>query len=301
MFRASQQLRIKADECNMSYPRAFVGKLEEVRLWLRSDPVGDVEQTVLKLKFLRRQIEKTLAEPNSIRPDDQWYSSSVCTKLEAMKTGLDVQIDSLTEQLKVFEPMITSAKRQFEKAGWYLDGLQKLVKLPELVHEWYLSVNSEEDLAKLDRKAIKGCLEIKGMPEALQKLSKFTPAWSATTSEVRFAILQSCNFVRFLPQSVHSAFVPSSGDCGCMAGLFPTPVPESAQSIMQDMRKIAEDMSVSLLPVVKGLDAFEVFCNLKPDEVTVPVEAYAKKMARPVHYLEVVLGVRGDGCFAMAA
>lgn len=293
--KISEELKEKFDEAGMHQVADFIDTLEEAVGMIEEDPKLMLNELQDLVEAFKDKIRSALDDPVALAPVGGlagcggWYGSNVVGKLRGLSDEAEDLSGTLNELVaQIVEPMRTLGETLNAVLLQLETTIKKLAKLPVELQGLAASVRGHADLAKIDTKAMRGCLDT-GVSRPLGGLSALSGPLKDAIAAVRDGVETLIAYVRLCPTRVKGCFDVPAPLC-FLQGTFTPQAPTS----MTDLLDILDSMEkVNLTRLQQVLVVGENMCDFDPDTLSEPVKKFAESATGHVNDLdELVTGAK---------
>jgi len=289
MKKISDELQEKFQEAGMGAVDTFVDTLDEVKDMVQKGPGKALEAMKGQFDKLQEKLDEIMADPGSLAPPGiaacaSWYGNAVAGKLKSLKGDAQEILDAIVKLVSDLTEPMKKLGETLDKAMSQLDGtVKKLAKLPSEISKLSGEVKGAEDVAKIDTKPMKDCLKVDGISGPLTSLSGLKGPLESAIGAVVSGVESILDFIGSLPGKIKGAFDIPQPLCFLQGALMSqAPPPMKALLDQTDAMK-----NLDLEPMKKSLGKVkDSICNLDPETVTKPVNAFAEKAGDSVGNLD---------------
>merc|ERR1712187_257657 len=151
--------------------------------------------------------------------------------------------------------------------------LTKLSKLPAEVGKMAATIDSPDDIAKIDVGPMKKALDVSGIKSPLDSIAALREILSTIVSVAKDGFAKLQDFISSCPDMVTKAFEVSPPLC-FMTSMIMSQAPAPMKMILE---KVETVKNVDMQPLMDVLDkTADSICNMDLEKVTAPVNKFAE-------------------------
>jgi uncharacterized phage infection (PIP) family protein YhgE len=284
------ELQEKFKECGMDSVDQVLVKLEDIKTSAAGGPQKILDAVQQCFEEFKSKIDAAMNDPSSLAPSGgmaacaSWYGNSVVGKLKTMSEDSLAQLDGLKKMGKdVTTPMKTLADT-LEKAMTALAStLTKLSKLPAEVGTMASTIDSPDDIAKIDVDSMKKCLDISGIGGPLDSIGGLKGVLGGLVDTIKEGITKLKEFIESAPDTVREAFQVPPPLCFATSMLLSQP-PQPMTDMLAGIDKLK---NLDLQPLVDSIESIGgTLSNLDVASIKGPVEKFAASASDPIEKLD---------------
>mmetsp|Transcript_100404 Transcript_100404/g.193810 ORF Transcript_100404/g.193810 Transcript_100404/m.193810 type:complete len:326 (-) Transcript_100404:436-1413(-) len=215
--KIANELKQKAADAGMGKVETFVTKLEEITEMAKKGPDQILKAMMGAFESFKKVLDDAMANPASLAPGGgamvscaTWYGSAVVNKLKSFAD----EVTKLFEMLKDLAGNVTKPmgdlKDGMESA---MSGLEnsanKLAKLPTMLTQMAGTLQSPDDVSKIDTDSMKKATDLRGIDGPLSKLNDLKGTLlgdGGPISALKRCVQSLEDFITSAPNKIKSAF-----------------------------------------------------------------------------------------------
>jgi len=247
--KISSELKAKFDDAGMDKVEAFMDKIEDLQEKVKTDPSTIMDQLKKMMSDLQGVLKKAAEDPGSLAPSNKgfaacasWYGKSVAGNLKKTADEVAKLTDSMTDLAKNMKTPIAEVSKTLGNVLKELENsLSKLARLPKQILKLGETVDSPDDMAKIDTAPMHKCLDISGIDKPLGNLVTLKDLVGKAIDAVKAGIRTLADFVMKAPDTILHAFD------------VPTPLCFLTQQIQNQLPQAGKDM-LAMVESMKKID-----------------------------------------------